>query len=128
MSDYTIKNLKEIDDAAVGYGLSPSLEARFARKPLGCEKGGLGYQRYAPNFRLSFGHKHAEQEELYIVLSGGGQMKIGDDIVDLKQWDIVRVGPDTMRNFKSGPDGAELLAFGAGESGDSEQVQDWWTD
>lgn len=128
MSDYTVRNLKEIEDAAVGFGLSPNIEARFGRKPLDCEKGGIGYQRYAPNFRLPFGHKHAEQEELYVVLSGGGQMKIDDDVIDLKQWDVVRVGPDTMRNFKSGPEGAEILAFGAGQSGDSEQVQDWWTD
>jgi hypothetical protein len=35
-----------------------------------------------------------------------------------------------MRNFEAGPDGLEVLAFGApiGEEDDSEIVQGWWTD
>jgi hypothetical protein len=128
MSDYTIKNLKEIDDAAVGFGLSPSIEARFARKPLGCEKGGVGYERYAPNFRMPFGHKHADQEEVYVFVSGGGRMKIEDEVIDVKQWDMIRIGPDTTRNFEAGPEGAEIIAFGAGEAGDAETIPGWWAD
>jgi hypothetical protein len=53
MSDYTIKNLKEVDDSAVGFGLSPNIEARFDREPLGCEKSGVSYERYAPSFRMA---------------------------------------------------------------------------
>lgn len=128
MSDYTIKNLKDIDDSAVGFGLSPNLEARFSRKPLGCEKGGVGYERYAPNFRLPFGHKHADQEEVYVFVSGGGRMKIEDEVVDVKQWDMIRVGPGTTRNFEAGPEGAEVVVFGAGESGDAETFPGWWSD
>ena len=128
MSDYTIKNLKDLDDAAPGFGLSPNLEARFARKPLGCEKGGLGYEKLAPNFRVPFGHVHADQEEVYVVVGGSGRLKLGDEIVDLKQWDAVRVAPGTMRNFESGADGLEVIAFGAGESGDAEITNGWWND
>ena len=128
MSDYTIKNLKDLDDAAPGFGLSPNLEARFSRKPLGCEKGGLGYEKLAPNFRVPFGHVHADQEEVYVVVGGSGRLKLGDEIVDLKQWDAVRVAPGTMRNFESGADGLEVIAFGAGESGDAEITNGWWND
>jgi mannose-6-phosphate isomerase-like protein (cupin superfamily) len=128
MPDYTIKNLKEIDDAAVGFGLSPNLEARFARKALGCEKGGVGYERLAPNFRVPFGHTHAEQEEVYVVVSGGGRMKLEDEIVDVKPWDAIRVASGVTRNFEAGPDGAEILAFGAGDPGDAEIIQGWWSD
>jgi hypothetical protein len=127
MADYTIKNLKDLDDSAVAGGLSPQLEARFAKGPLGCEQSGLSYQRLAPDFR-GFGHSHKTQEEIYVIVSGGGRMKLGDEVVDLKQWDAIRVSPATPRAFEAGPDGIELIAFGAGESGDSNQLQDFWTD
>lgn len=130
MGEYTIKNLKEVEDSAVGFGLSPNLEARFARNDLECEQFGLSYQRLAPNFRVPWGHRHKQQEEVYVLLSGSGRMKLDDEIVDVRQWDAVRVPPSTMRSFEAGPDGAELLAFGAPkvERSDAEMTQEWWVD
>jgi hypothetical protein len=128
MSGYTIKNLQEIDDAAPGFGLSPSLEARFGRKSLDCEKGGVSYEKLAPNFRVPFGHVHAAQEEVYVIASGSGRIKLEDEILDVKQWDFIRVSPGTTRNFEAGPDGMEIIAFGAGEAGDAETIPGWWAD
>jgi quercetin dioxygenase-like cupin family protein len=131
MKGYTVKNLKEIEDQAPKFGLSPNLEARFARGELGGQTTGLSYQRVAPGFRIPFGHKHGDQEEVYVVVSGDGRMKLDDEIVELRQWDAVRVASDTMRNFEAGPDGAELLVFGAPRDGmpnDAEMAQGWWTD
>ena len=132
MGDYTKINLKDVDDAAVGFGLSPNLEARFARRPLGLEKSGISYQRLAPNFRSPFGHRHDEQEEIYVILSGGGRMKLEDDVIEIGPLDAVRVPGETTRAFESGPDGLELLAFGApqmeGPMGDTQLEQDWWTE
>ena len=128
MSDYKIANLKEIDDSAVEFGLAPNMEARFARKPLEAERSGISYQRLAPNFRGPFGHRHEAQEETYVVVGGSGRVKIEDEVHDLRQWDAVRVAPSTARGFEAGPDGLELLAFGAGDSGDAEVLADWWTE
>lgn len=131
MAGYTITNLKEVEDQAPKFGLSPNLEARFAREPLGAEETGLSFQRFAPGFRTPFGHKHEDQEELYLLLSGSGRIKLDDDVVELKQWDVVRIGKDTMRCFEGGPDGAELLAFGAPTGGlpnDAEMTPGWWSD
>jgi hypothetical protein len=52
MSDnpYSVVNLKQVDDMAVKFGLSPNLESRFARGPLELEKSGLSYFRLAPGF------------------------------------------------------------------------------
>src|SRR5205807_2678383 len=65
MSDYTHINLKEdVDDQAPNFGLSPNLEARMARVPLELENAGVSYIRIAPGFRIPFGHKHKNQEEV----------------------------------------------------------------
>jgi mannose-6-phosphate isomerase-like protein (cupin superfamily) len=126
MSNYAIKNIKELDDSAKEFGLSPQVEARFGRKALDAQRGGFSYQKLEPDFRQPFGHKHNEQEEIYVVVSGSGRMKIGDDVIDVKQWDSIRVSPKTPRAFEGGSDGIEFLAFGAGESGDADMIEDFW--
>jgi mannose-6-phosphate isomerase-like protein (cupin superfamily) len=130
MADYTLKNLQEIEDQAPKFGLAPNLEARFARTPLETENLGISCQRLAPEFRVPFGHKHGEQEEIYVVLSGSARLKLDEEIIELKPRDVVRVAKDTMRNFEAGSEGAEILAIGAGESGigDAEMTQGWWPD
>jgi len=130
MSRYTIKNLKDVEDAAPKFGLAPDLEARFARTALECEQTGLSYQRLAPTVRTGFGHMHPDQEEIYVVVGGSGRVKIEDDVRDVREWDAVRVRPDTMREFEAGPDGLELIAFGAPSTGenDAELVPGWWSD
>jgi hypothetical protein len=57
-------------------------------------------------------------------------VKIEDEIHDVRQWDVVRVGPGTTRNFEAGEEGLELLAFGAPVSvgDDSEILPGWWSD
>ena len=130
MAGYTKANLKQVEDQAPKFGLSPDLEARFARVPLEAESTGVTYQRLGPNFRLPFGHNHKTQEEVYIVVSGSARIKLDDDIEELAQWDMVRIPPSVMRCVEGGPDGCEILAFGAPntENGDAEMVPGWWTD
>jgi mannose-6-phosphate isomerase-like protein (cupin superfamily) len=131
MAGYTKVNLKEdVEDQALRFELSPNIEFRMARVPLQLEKSGISYQRVAPNFRLPFGHKHKQQEEVYVCVSGGGRMKIEDEVLDIKQWDAVRVSNDTMRSFEAGPDGAEFIAVGSPNTGpgDAETVEAWWSD
>ena len=126
MSGYTIANLKELEDSAVEFGLSPNIEARFARTALESERSGLSYQRLASNFRPPVGHRHEQQEETYVVVSGSGRVKLADGVHELGQWDAIRVAPATARGFEAGPEGMELLVFGAGDGGDAEVLQDWW--
>ena len=127
---HTVVNLKEVENMAPKFGLSPGLESRFARVPLELENSGLSYFRVAPGFRPPFGHTHAEQEEIYVVISGGARLKLDDEVLDLNQWDAVRIPNGVMRAFEGGPEGAEILAFGApsNENRDVEMVQNWWSD
>jgi mannose-6-phosphate isomerase-like protein (cupin superfamily) len=131
MADYTKVNLKDdVEDQAPNFGLAPNLEARMARVPLQLEQSGLCYQRLAPNFRVPFGHRHKTQEEVYLVVSGSVRVKLEDEIVELKQWDAIRVPKETMRGFEAGPEGVEIVAVGAPHTGpgDAEVEQDYWTD
>jgi uncharacterized cupin superfamily protein len=132
MADYTLVNMKDVDDMAPQFGMAPNLEARFAGGALGLEKSGVSYQKLAPNFRVPFGHKHKAQEELYVVVAGSGKLRLDDEVIDVQQWDLIRVASDTMRAFEAGPDGAEILAFGAPNTGspreDVEMVPGWWSD
>jgi mannose-6-phosphate isomerase-like protein (cupin superfamily) len=127
MSAYTVVNLKEVEDQAVKFGISPNLEARFARVPLEAELVGLTYQRLAPNYRIPWGHKHKTQEEVFVVLAGSVRAKLDDETVELGPWHALRVHKDTMRGFEAGPGGAELIVIGApGGPGDAELEQGWW--
>ena len=105
MAGYTKVNLKDVDDQAERFGL-------------------------APNFRVPFGHRHKRQEEVYVLVNGSARMKIDDDVIELKQWDAVRVPSETMRGLEAGPDGAEVIAVGAPNTGpgDAEMEQGWWSD
>ena len=127
MSDYTIVNLKEVEDQGPNFGLSPDLEARFARVALDAELIGLTYQKLTPNFRVPWGHTHKTQEEVFLVVNGLLRMKLGDDVKELGPWDAVRISKDTMRGLEAGPDGAEFIAIGApGGPGDAETEENWW--
>jgi mannose-6-phosphate isomerase-like protein (cupin superfamily) len=129
MADYTVVNLKEVEDQAPKFGLSPQLEARMARVALGLESSGISYQRLEPDFRVPFGHKHKNQEEVYVLVSGSARIKLEDEVVELKPFDAVRVPKDTMRGFEAGPEGAEFIAVGAPNTGpgDADVVQGWWS-
>lgn len=126
MPDYSIKNLKEIDDAAADRG--GDIEARFGRKHLNSEHLGVSYFRYGPGYRAPVGHRHREQEEAYVVVSGSGRVKLDEEVIELQQWDVVRVAPGVARGFEGGANGLELIAIGSDrpEGGDGEMVNDFW--
>jgi quercetin dioxygenase-like cupin family protein len=128
MSDFAIKNLKEVDDSLADR--DRDVEARFVRKHLGSEHLGVSYFRYGPNQRSLVGHRHREQEEAYVVVSGTGRAKLDDEIVDLHQWDVLRVAPPVVRSFEAGPDGLEVIAVGSDrpEGGDGEIVEGHWSE
>ena len=128
MTPFTIRNLKELEDSAADRG--PEIEARFGRRHLDTEHLGVSYFRYGRGYKAPYGHRHREQEEAYVVVGGSGRMRLDDEIVELRQWDAIRVAPDVVRAFEGGPDGLELIAIGADrpEGGDGEMIKDFWTD
>jgi mannose-6-phosphate isomerase-like protein (cupin superfamily) len=128
MTSFTHKNLRELEDSAAGRGAD--IEARFGRKHIDSEHLGVSYFRYGAGYRPPYGHRHREQEEAYVIAAGSGRMRLDDEIIDLHQWDVVRVAPGVVRGFEGGPEGIEIIAIGNDrpEGGDGEMIQDFWTD
>jgi quercetin dioxygenase-like cupin family protein len=128
MADYTRVNLRsDVEDMAPQHGLE-GIESRFARTNLDLEKSGLSLFRLDEGFRAPFGHAHSEQEEIYVVLSGSARVAVGDEVVELGELDAIRVAPGVTHGVEAGPDGVELLAFGAPntENKDAELQPGWW--
>jgi mannose-6-phosphate isomerase-like protein (cupin superfamily) len=125
---YAKTNLRDVEDSAAKHGVGAVQEARFPRTDLGAEQVGMNYLIIKPAQREAFAHRHEAAEELYVVLSGSGRVKLDDDVLELSPLDAVRVAPGTTRRFEGGPDGLSLFIFGARFEGDGEVVAGFWED
>ena len=125
---FTKVSLAAVDDAAPGNGFGHRWEARVAREALAAQRTGVSFFRLHPGKRSPFTHRHTDAEEVYVVLSGRGRVKLDDELLDVGTLDCIRVAPATARAFEAGPEGLEFLAVGAHHPGDGEPVQDPWTD
>jgi uncharacterized cupin superfamily protein len=131
---FTLKNIKEdLEDLGSKFDGAPDLEFRSATKALALEHCALSYQRVPPGYRFPYGHTHKKQEEVYVVVRGGGRMKVDDETVELEEWDAVRVPPGMWRGYEAGPEGLEILVIGAPDLGeaprdDVDGQRDWWAD
>jgi mannose-6-phosphate isomerase-like protein (cupin superfamily) len=125
---WTKINLDEVEDAAPGNGFGNRWEARGAREALDACDTGLTHFRLRPGRRSPFNHRHREAEEVYVILAGDGQVKLGDELRAVAPLDAIRVGPEVPRAFEAGPDGLEFIAFGAYREADGEPVEDDWVE
>ena len=131
---FTHRNLRaDLEDLGSNFDGAAGLEFRMATKALELQESGLTFQRVPPDYRFPYGHTHRTQEEVYVVVGGGGRMAVDDEVVELRQWDAVRVPPGSWRGYEAGPEGLELLVIGAPNLGDSprddvEGTRDWWAD
>ena len=130
---FTLRNIKQdLDDIGSAFNGAPG--ARVPRGDQGARAGespALSYQYIPPGYRFPYGHTHETQEEVYVVVRGSGRMKLDDEIVELEEWDAVRVPPGTWRGYEAGPEGLELLVIGAPNLGDDPRgdvdgQRDWW--
>jgi mannose-6-phosphate isomerase-like protein (cupin superfamily) len=129
---FTHRNIKEdVEDIGRQFDGAPDLQFRAASKALELEHSALGYQYVPAGYRFPYGHTHRKQEEVYVVVRGSGRMKVDDEIVELKEWDAVRVPAGAWRGYEAGPEGLEILVIGAPTldmRDDVDGERDWWAD
>jgi quercetin dioxygenase-like cupin family protein len=123
---YSIVNLMELDD--VGAFTNGKFEGRFAREVMRSEHLGVSLFRFADGERPPFGHRHAQQEEVYVVLAGAGRIRLDDETVELAPGDVVRVAPAVVRAFEGGSGSLHVLAFGSDqvEGDEGERIAGFW--
>jgi len=128
MSDYQIVTLEECEDWLGEY---PG-EMRGITYAIGAEQVALTYRRMPQHTgsKGSYGHRHKEQEELYFVISGKLQFKLGDEIVDVPKGSAVRVPPHVWRGvWNDEPEDAELVIVSKkvdDPRADGETVDGFW--
>jgi quercetin dioxygenase-like cupin family protein len=128
MSDYSIVSADEVDDAYAD-GDVPG-EFRALTEVLAAEQVAVTLIRVPPHsdFEQGTGHRHDEQEELYIVTRGTLTMRFGDEVREVPAGSVVRVAPQTVRSHRNlGDEPVEIWAVSRQiDSSDSTKVDDFW--
>ena len=82
MSGYTIAKREDAVDWMAQY---PGFgEMRWYPEALGCSQVAFSWRSMPPGTggRGSYGHRHPDQEEIYLVMSGTVTFKVGDDVFE----------------------------------------------
>jgi quercetin dioxygenase-like cupin family protein len=125
MPDWTRKNFHNLRDKSPP---DAPMQWKMARDALRSPELGVSRFSYEPGARVPWGHRHREQEEAYVVVSGSGRAKLDDEIIELAAWDVLRVAPTVVRSFAAGPEGLDLICIGGRKpkGGDTERFPDFW--
>lgn len=120
-----------------GYAAGEFKGKVFLKDVLGATGFELSFGLLPPDTQLPFFHAHKQNEELYVVLRGKGQMQIDGEVFDLQEGSVVRVSPKGARSLKSAKDSemafmvvqtkAGSLEQWTGEDGLPAQAQAKWT-
>jgi len=126
MPGYTVTRLEEVEDVLGDY---PG-EMRMLAGALGAEQVAMTYRRMPQHTggKGSYGHRHAEQEELYLVVSGKLQFKLDDEVIEVGPLAAVRVAPEVYRSiWNDEPEDAELVIVSTrAEDSKPEFKPDFW--
>ena len=128
MSAFTKKNLRDVEDQAPGFGVADRQSACFATEALGAEATGVAYMGVKPGQRQAFAHRHENAEEVYVILSGSGTLKLDEELVAVAPLAAIRIAPGVTRAFEAGDEGLQYLAFGPRHQGDGELVHEGFWD
>jgi hypothetical protein len=107
MGDYSVKRIDEMEAVFRG-------GYKRARAELGVESFGMQVIDLPPDYEHYPEHDHAdeEQEEVFVVLRGGGEIDIAGERFPLDGDHIARVGAAVTRKVWPGPDGIRMVVVG----------------
>jgi mannose-6-phosphate isomerase-like protein (cupin superfamily) len=107
MADYAVRRIDEMEAVYGG-------AFKRARAELGVEAFGLSVMDLPPNLEQYPEHDHANdgQEEVYVPLSGSGEIEIEGKRHPLEPGTMVKVGPRVRRKVWTGNEPLRLLAIG----------------
>lgn len=86
----------------------PRVELKEALNLTGCE---VSINELVANASVPFVHAHKQNEELYIILEGGGELFIDGEVLKVGKGDAIRIDPDGKRCFKAGKNGIKMICI-----------------
>ncbi len=107
MSDYEVKQVDEMEAVFRG-------AFKRARAELGVESFGMQIIDMPPEYGNypEHDHTHDNQEEVFLVMRGGGEIEIAGERFPLDDNHVARVAPTVKRKVWPGPDGIRLVVLG----------------
>ena len=125
---YTIKTLADVPDVLGDY---PG-EMHMLTYELDTDQVAITYRRMPQHTggKGSYGHFHREQEEVYFIISGKLQFKLGDEVIEAEKGTAIRVAPEVVRSvWNDEPGDAELVIVSKriiDAQNDTGTVPDFW--
>jgi mannose-6-phosphate isomerase-like protein (cupin superfamily) len=116
--------------AAIRFGVDPSLwDLRLLRVPLGCAEIGISVFRLGAHAKFTVGHRHPAGEEIYVLVSGQAEIKIGAFVFAREPLSAVRVPSNEFRALRNPGDEQAVLIVAGYPQNSAEEVEfapDFW--
>ena len=117
--------------AAIRFGVDSSVwDLRVLRAPLGCTEIGISVFRLGPRAKFTIGHRHPAGEEVYVLVSGKAEIKIGESVFALEPLSAVRVPANEFRALRNAGNERALLIVAGYPQDNAEEVEfapDFWS-
>ena len=86
----------------------PRVELKEALNLSGCE---VSINELPANVSVPFVHSHKQNEELYIILEGNGELFIDGEVLKVSKGDALRIDPEGKRCFRAGKSGIKMICI-----------------
>jgi uncharacterized cupin superfamily protein len=102
------------------FGRPGKIEARDLGRAAGSQRTGLRHVWLAAGEAGGRPHCHSAEEELFVVLAGEGECRLGDDLHAVRRGSVVSrpAGTGVPHSFRAGDGGLTFLAYGTREPSD----------
>jgi len=119
MADYTVKRIGEMEAVYAG-------AFKRARAELGVESFGMAVIDMPANITQypEHDHSHDGQEEVFLTMSGSGEIELDGETVRLDPETVVRVGPEVNRKLVTRDEPIRVLVLG-GKPGEAYEPPDF---
>lgn len=121
MTNYEVLEIGALDGWGEHVGMAPG--KRFIDKEMATQFIGMSANSIEPGGAAPFWHTHSAIEEIYLFLTGTGQMALDDELVDVQAGTVVRVGQGVWRAWGAAPDSAEPLTWLCIRAGNGELAE-----
>lgn len=109
MPPYSIHNIGKWDELSAKKEHAPG--KIFLSELLNLTCMDISVNALKPGWLNPYLHNHKSHEELYVFIKGSGEMKLNDEMIQVREGDMVRVAPSAARGVRNPQSNSEELWF-----------------